>query len=668
MDWKIIVRFAQLKGLSRKLTIGIASLLFTIILIMGLVIYLSTRSNIKSRFERDLQNTNNLIHDMTVSSVNTSIRAHLNTIADKNRELVNHYYQLYKKGEMGYDGAIDSIRRIFLSPAYSRIGSTGYLAIISGYARTVVHPKLKTGYDMSGFDFMQKAVAMKDGYLEYKWKNPDETGEREKVAALAYFRPWDFIIWAGSYKNEFTDLVDIQELKKHISDIKIGRYGYPYVLDLDGKLIIHRELEGQNIADWRDASGRYIIKEMIEKKNGFIQYDWKNPSDLVPRAKLVYYKFIPEMNWIVASGIYYDELSEQLSGIRYIIIITLFVSFIVTVFFVTWLVSKILRPLREIKAVSDRVSEGYLDRSVEYISDDEIGEMSRHFNRIVKNFSEVLIKIKKTADLLTASIQDLNVTTREVSTTANQQAAAVKEMVSTMEDSDALSKKVASRIDEVAKIARSTKEFVEKGFTIIKGNSDKMNQIQNTNSETITGIKSLGEQIESVWEVVNIINGIADQTKIIAFNAELEASAAGESGRNFQIVASEVRRLADNTFSSTAEIKARIEEIQRSSDNLVLASEKGTERIREGAESTRKLGDIFADILNTAETSASSSEQIVSSVNQQVAAFEQILLTLKQISSGIDDFTASTKSTTGAAESLKNMGRELGEILGKYRT
>ena len=294
--------------------------------------------------------------------------------------------------------------------------------------------------------------------------------------------------------------------------------------------------------------------------------------------------------------------------------------------------------------------------------------MSKHFNRIVKNFSEVLQKIKKTAELLTTSIQDLNVSAREVSATSSQQAAAVKEIVSTMEDSDALSKKVASRIDEVAKIARSTSEFVEKGFAIIKGNSDKMNQIQNTNSETITGIRSLGEQIESIWEVVNIINGIADQTKIIAFNAELEASAAGESGRNFQIVASEVRRLADNTFSSTAEIKAKIEEIQRSSDNLVLASEKGTERIREGAESTRKLGEIFGDILNTAETSASSSGQIVSSVNQQVAAFEQILLTLKQISSGIDDFTSSTKSTSSAAESLKNMGLELGEILGKYRT
>jgi hypothetical protein len=126
-----------------------------------------------------------------------------------------------------------------------------------------------------------------------------------------------------------------------------------------------------------------------------------------------------------------------------------------------------------------------------------------------------------------------------------------------MEDSDSLSKKVAERINEVARIANQTREFVERGYAIIKSNLEKMDEIQATNSDTIAGIRSLGTQIESIWEVVNIINGIADQTKIIAFNAELEASAAGEAGRNFQIVATEVRRLAPHRGSTRNQ--ARIE-------------------------------------------------------------------------------------------------------------
>ena len=132
-------------------------------------------------------------------------------------------------------------------------------------------------------------------------------------------------------------------------------------------------------------------------------------------------------------------------------------------------------------------------------------------------------------------------------------------------------------------------------------------------------------------------------------------------------MASEVRRLADSTVSSTSQIKGKINEIQKSSDSLILASEKGTERIREGVDLSSRLREVFGEILSSAEISASSSEQIVSSVNQQVSAFEQILITLKQISQGIDDFATSTRATSGAAESLKETGDNLKESLAKYR-
>ncbi len=371
---------------------------------------------------------------------------------------------------------------------------------------------------------------------------------------------------------------------------------------------------------------------------------------------------------MVATGSGFDDLNEQLRSLRNIIIITLVIAFLASVLFVSMMITRFLRPLRVIGEASDRVSEGDLGATIGYHSTDELGEMSRHFNRIVANFAEVLKKIKLTAEQLTSSIQDLTVSAREVSTTANQQAAAVREIVSTMEDSDNLSRKIALRIDEVAGNAAETRGMVEKGVSIISSSAEKMEQIQNTNSETIRGIRDLGEQIDGIWEVIGIINGIADQTKIIAFNAELEAAAAGEQGRNFQIVAGEVRRLADNTFASTAEVKSKIEDIQNASETLALSSETGTERIREGGALTMKLREIFGDIRSSAEVSAATSEQIALSIKQQVAAFEQILLTLKQISSGIGEFTASARSTTGAAEALKSVSSELEELLGRYRT
>ncbi|MCP4346289.1 MAG: PAS domain-containing protein [Desulfobacterales bacterium] len=269
----------------------------------------------------------------------------------------------------------------------------------------------------------------------------------------------------------------------------------------------------------------------------------------------------------------------------------------------------------------------------------------------------------ETAGVLLDSVRDITVSSQQVSGTSNEQAAAVKEIVSTMEDSDRLARSIAAKINGVTEIANTTKNVVAHGFSIIKQSFAKMDQIKNSNSETIAEIKSLGDRIESIWEIVNMINGIADQTRIIAFNAELEASSAGDAGKNFQIVATEIRRLADSTVSSTGEIRSKISEIQNSSDKLIIASEDGTEKIAEGWKLSDKLNKVFEEILSSSELSAQSADQIALSINQQVSAFEQILLTLKQISEGIDSFVVSTRATTHASEKLREMADSLHVVI-----
>lgn len=287
-------------------------------------------------------------------------------------------------------------------------------------------------------------------------------------------------------------------------------------------------------------------------------------------------------------------------------------------------------------------------------------------NRAIGNFQEILSKLKAASLNLNNSIQELNVSTQEISATSNQQAAGVKEIISTMEDSDQLSKRVASQANEVAKIAEGTKDVVATGFVIIKDSLEKMDSIKDANELSIRGIRELGDKIERIWDIVNIINGIADQTKIIAFNAELEAASAGEAGKSFQIVATEIRRLADSTVNSTNEIKARINEIQNSSDHLILSSEEGTAKIIAGWELSNKLRVLFGDILQTSEVSSDSARQIALSIEQQVVAFDQILVTLKQISAGIDNFVTSTTSTSRLTKVLMDMSVDLHQVVAKY--
>ncbi|MCP4400836.1 MAG: methyl-accepting chemotaxis protein [bacterium] len=315
---------------------------------------------------------------------------------------------------------------------------------------------------------------------------------------------------------------------------------------------------------------------------------------------------------------------------------------------------------RNVKQIADG------DLSVEMKILSEKDELGQSLSLMVQKLREIIGEIRTVAVELLKSVQNINVSSQEISTTSTQQAASVKEIVSTMEDSDQLAKSIATKINDVTDNTNTTKSVVNDGFSMIKSSLTKMGEIKVSNAETITEIKSLGEKIASIWDIVNMINGIADQTKIIAFNAELEASSAGDAGKNFQIVASEIRRLADSTVSSTSEIKIKINEIQHSSDHLIMASEEGTQKITEGWELSNNLQQVFEDILTSSETSASATDQIALSINQQVSAFEQILLTLRQISTGIDNFVVSTSSTSESSGKLREMASSLHAIIEQF--
>ena len=262
---------------------------------------------------------------------------------------------------------------------------------------------------------------------------------------------------------------------------------------------------------------------------------------------------------------------------------------------------------------------------------------------------------------LLVETQNLSVASKENAATAQDQSAAVKEIVATMEDNTTLSENISQKIQDVSSTAAKTKGDVTEGVSYIEENVQQLQKIASTNRDTISGIKALGEKIENIWDIVTLINTVADQAKIIAFNAELEASSAGEAGRNFHIVAAEIRRLADGIIDGTKEIKERISEIQQSSDSLIILSENGTEMIQNGVEKAMNLNERFVSIKYASNLTASSAEEITAIIHQQTMASEQILVTLRQIASGVESFTAATSHISSTSQNLKEIALELSD-------
>ena len=255
--------------------------------------------------------------------------------------------------------------------------------------------------------------------------------------------------------------------------------------------------------------------------------------------------------------------------------------------------------------------------------------------------------------------QTLVVAAKENAATSQDQSAAVKEIVATMEDSNALSESIAQKIKDVSSVAEKTSADVADGVASIETNVAQLHAIFDANQQTIDGMKVLSDKIESIWDIVTLINNVADQAKIIAFNAELEAGSAGEAGKNFRIVANEIRRLSDGIIDGTKEIKEKINEIQHSSDALIIASESGTEKINAGYENAKSLGQRFASIKDSAEITASSAGDITDIIQQQTSSSEQILIALKQISAGVENFAVATDNISASSEHIRKMSEDL---------
>ena len=372
----------------------------------------------------------------------------------------------------------------------------------------------------------------------------------------------------------------------------------------------------------------------------------------------VWSAFLSDSNWFM--HLEYKSSIERSIRVLAIFIVNLFLTSVLAIMFFKNIKIHILDMGNTLFEINK--SSALTAKLIDCDYSNEISYNTYLINETIKLFRKMLSKASEIGESVMQSTQDLVITSRETESISVEQSSSVKEIVATMEDSDKLSQNIASRIAEVAMVANKTANDVQEGFETLAVNLNKMNEITDANVETISGIKLLSEKIENIWDIVSIINGIADQTKIIAFNAELEAASAGEAGKNFHIVANEIRRLADGTMESTREIKDRITEIQHSSDNLIITSEGGTEKIHEGCELSAKLENNFANIKSSAEVTAESSNDIKDIIEQQTAAFEQIVITLKQISVSIESFSESTQTVTQASENLKKIADQLNDL------
>ncbi len=391
-------------NLRLKLVVAYSALFTVVLLLISSVLYLLTKQTIERNIDSELHNATNAILNMVETAANLSIRNHLQAITDQNKEIVTGLNQQVLTGRIDEATAKKQAAEILLSQS---IGDTGYIYCLDSQGVLTVHPKpTLIGKDLSGHPFIQRQLKQKDRYIEYEWQNPGEIIKRPKALYMTYFKPWDWIISASSYREEFKDLISAGDFNDSVLDLRFGKTGYSYVIDSHGNAIIHPTQPNTNICDAKDTNGRYFIREMIKEKSGRIIYSWKNSSESAPRERLVIFNYLPEYDMIVASSSYLEEFYQPLTVIRYIIFASAVIAILLLLPFTMWFGDVIAGPFSEAADRFQSAGEGDFSVRMDIQSRDEIGRMALGFNGFMDRLENYRNALKDLNDNLEVRVQE----------------------------------------------------------------------------------------------------------------------------------------------------------------------------------------------------------------------------------------------------------------------
>ena len=272
-------------------------------------------------------------------------------------------------------------------------------------------------------------------------------------------------------------------------------------------------------------------------------------------------------------------------------------------------------------------------------------------------------RLAKTAGLVGRNTNKQQEVSQSMAAAVEQMSSSVAEITSTMEELSASSTQIADHSQSVVDVANLALDSSKKGAEAMQHLQLRMADIHQDSASSLQEIMQLGSKSKEISKVMDLINTLADQTKLIAFNAALEASSAGESGKRFSVVASEIRRLADSVTDSTHEIEDRIQEIQDSINRLVITSEKGAGSIQLGMQVSSETAQDLNALVKAASRTSNAAQQISLSTKQQKIASNQVVVALHDIANASSHNAQSVRNITGVSEAMIEMANDLSDLV-----
>jgi len=362
--------------------------------------------------------------------------------------------------------------------------------------------------------------------------------------------------------------------------------------------------------------------------------------------------------------------NEVISPIRHTLIQILLIScagLLATFLVLAWLARKISDPLTAAVTIARKVSRGDFTVRVEAASEDETGRLLSALGSMIQNLNSLIGQVQRSGIQVASSSTELAAAAREQETTMSNQVASTDKVVKSVEGISRVAVQLVETVKEVASTSEETAGFASRSRKDLARMEEAMRRMEDA-SRSISGrLESINEKAENITHVVDTITKVADQTNLLSLNAAIEAEKAGEYGRGFNVVAREIRRLADQTAIATLDIEQMVGEMQSAVSTGVMEMDKFIAQVKLSAEDVGKISGQLALIIQRVQTLSPRFEEVNVAVGQQSEDAGTISRSMMDLKEELQETLESFRETYAAIEQLSDASRRLQDGVSKFK-
>ncbi|WP_434385588.1 methyl-accepting chemotaxis protein [Melittangium boletus] len=449
---------------------------------------------------------------------------------------------------------------------------------------------------------------------------------------------------------------------------------YYWINDLKTRLVMHPFLPqrlGQDMTGYVDRAGKPVFREIVAlaraQGEGPVEYLATRPYSADPIPKLSYVKLFAPWGWVLGTGVYMEDLDEEVAAVERRMWAALFAGAGMAALGGAYLSRRMLAPMRALADAAGEVARGNLGVTVPTPALDEVGDLSRAFNAMVADVQRMLGEMAEVSRVTESDAGHIHRATDGLRQAAQEQSWGMQNVSATVIRMTQQLAQGAQQAELTARTAEANEQAAREGGAGVRVTDEKMKEIAHVVDRSARTVDRLTEWSEEVERAMELISDVADQTRVLAVNTSIEAMRAGEHGKGFAVVALEVRKLAEQARAAAERIRTLMRQSQTETEAAAAQIREGRARVHEGLRLSSNTAKALERIVTGAEDIQRQVKQTASAHAAEAAAGESLALSIHTLSGQAAEAAKEVEHITQAAEGLTTRARQLRERVTRFQ-